>query len=127
MKKDLESRPKEANMIAFEFAREYGSCSQARIKALQGIFTKNSSELFLAAGAFTGGGALYINYTNSISSIDINAFTSVKIFFIPLLGGKRSIYGPAIGALFCILVPELFSSIERYVDILYVLAYILFS
>lgn len=45
MKKDLKIRPKEANMIAFEFARDYGSCSQARIKALQGIFKKNSMEL----------------------------------------------------------------------------------
>ena len=92
-----------------------------------GLNTFNFKLLAYAIAGFISGlgGALYINYTNSISSIDINVFTSVSIFFMPLLGGKRSIYGPAIGALFYILVPELFSSVERYMDILYGLAYVL--
>ena len=51
MKKDLESHPKEANMIAFEFARDYGSCSQLRIKALQGIFRKIALNYSLLQGS----------------------------------------------------------------------------
>lgn len=92
-----------------------------------GLNTFNFKLLAYAIAGFVSGlgGALYINYTNSISSVDINVFTSVSIFFIPLLGSKRSEYGPVIGALFYILIPELFSSIERYLDILYGLAYIL--
>lgn len=92
-----------------------------------GLNTFNFKLLAYAiAGLVSGfGGALYIHYTGSISSVDINVFTSVSIFFIPLLGSKRSIYGPVIGALFVVLFPELFSSIERYVEILYGLSYIL--
>lgn len=81
---------------------------------------------YAMAGLISGlGGALYVHYTSSISSVDINVFTSVTIFFIPLLGSKRSMYGPVIGALFIVLFPELFSSIERYIEILYGLSYIL--
>jgi branched-chain amino acid transport system permease protein len=81
---------------------------------------------YAMAGLISGlGGALYVHYTSSISSVDINVFTSVSIFFIPLLGSKRSMYGPVIGALFIVLFPELFSSIERYIEILYGLSYIL--
>lgn len=81
---------------------------------------------YAIAGLVSGlGGALYVHYTSSISSVDINVFTSVSIFFIPLLGSKRSMYGPVIGALFIVLFPELFSSIERYVEIFYGLSYIL--
>ncbi len=78
------------------------------------------------AGLISGlGGGLYVHYTSSISSVDINVFTSVSIFFIPLLGGKRSMLGPVIGALFIVLFPELFSSVERYIEIFYGLAYIM--
>lgn len=78
------------------------------------------------AGLISGlGGGLYINYMGSISWIDITVFTSVSIFFIPLLGSKRSPYGPIVGAMFVVLIPELFASVERYLDLLFGLAYIL--
>jgi branched-chain amino acid transport system permease protein len=77
------------------------------------------------AGLLSGlGGGLYINYMGSISSIDITVFTSVSIFFMPLLGSKRSPYGPIVGAMFVVLIPELFSSVERYLDLLFGLSYI---
>lgn len=81
---------------------------------------------YFIMGLISGfGGALYVNYTSSISSVDINVFTAVSIFFIPLLGSKRSMFGPLIGALFIVLFPELFTSLERYIEIIYGLAYIL--
>lgn len=81
---------------------------------------------YAVVGLISGlGGGLYVHYTSSISSVDINVFTSVSIFFIPLLGGKKSIFGPLIGALFIVLFPELFSSLERYIEIFFGLAYIL--
>jgi branched-chain amino acid transport system permease protein len=81
---------------------------------------------YAIAGLISGlGGALYIHYTGSISSVDINVFTAVSIFFIPLLGSKLSVFGPVVGAMFFVLIPEIFSSIERYLDILYGLSYIL--
>lgn len=81
---------------------------------------------YAISGAVSGlGGALYLNYVGSISSVDINVFTTISIFFIPLLGGGRSTIGPLVGAIFIILLPELLAPVERYIEILFGLAYIL--
>jgi branched-chain amino acid transport system permease protein len=71
------------------------------------------------------GGALYVNYTGFISSVDIEVFTTVYIYFIPLLGGATVCYGPLIGTLIVILVPDLFSEVERYQRILFGLMFVL--
>ncbi|MBW2064347.1 MAG: branched-chain amino acid ABC transporter permease [Deltaproteobacteria bacterium] len=78
------------------------------------------------AGFLSGvGGALYVNYNGFISSIDVDAFTTLYIYFIPLLGGRKSSYGPLIGALIVIMVPELLLSIERYLRIIMGVVFIL--
>ncbi|MGQ9617274.1 MAG: branched-chain amino acid ABC transporter permease [Spirochaetota bacterium] len=78
------------------------------------------------AGIISGiGGALYVAYTGFISSVDIEVFTTVYIFFIPLLGGSKVLYGPVFGALFVILVPELLVPVERYIRIFFGLIFIL--
>jgi len=70
---------------------------------------------YAIAGFLSGfGGALYVIYNGFISSVDVEAFTTLYIYFIPLLGGRRIPYGPLIGALIVILGPELLLSIERY-------------
>ena len=71
------------------------------------------------------GGALYVNYTGFISSIDIEVFTTLYIFFIPLIGGSSVFFGPVLGALFVILVPELLVPVERYYRIFFGLIFIL--
>lgn len=81
---------------------------------------------YAIAGLISGiGGALYVNYTGFVSSVDIEVFTTLNIFFIPLIGGSRLFYGPIVGALFVILVPELFVSVERYLRIFMGLLFIL--
>lgn len=81
---------------------------------------------YAIAGFISGfGGALYVNYTGFISSVDIEVFTTIYIFFIPLIGGSRVLYGPVIGAFFIILVPELMVSVERYTRIIFGLIFIL--
>jgi branched-chain amino acid transport system permease protein len=81
---------------------------------------------YAVAGFISGiGGALYVNYTGFVSSVDIEVFTTVYIFFIPLIGGSRVFYGPILGALFVILVPELLVSVERYLRIFFGLIFIL--
>ena len=70
------------------------------------------------------GGALYVNYTGFISSVDIEVFTTVYIYFIPLLGGSSVYYGPLIGTLIVILIPDLFSEVERYQRILFGMMFI---
>jgi branched-chain amino acid transport system permease protein len=90
-----------------------------------GIKTFNYKVLAYAiSGFFSGlGGALYVNYTGSMSSADLNVFTTILITFIPIIGGTR-IYGPFLGTLFVTLVPEFFSSIESYLDIIFGLVFI---
>jgi ABC-type branched-subunit amino acid transport system permease subunit len=81
---------------------------------------------YALAGFISGlGGAMYVNYTGFISSIDLEVFTTMYIFFIPLIGGSKVYYGPILGALFVILVPELLVSVERYMRIFFGLIFIL--
>lgn len=85
-----------------------------------GINTMKYKALAYAIAGFLSGfgGALYVLYNGFISSVDVEAFTTLYIYFIPLLGGKMICYGPLIGALIVILVPELLISIERYLRVI---------
>jgi len=98
-----------------------------RLTQAVGINTRNYKLLAYALAGFISGigGAMYVNYTGFVSSVDIEVFTTVYIFFIPLIGGSRLFYGPILGALFVILIPELLVSIERYLRILYGLIFII--
>lgn len=81
---------------------------------------------YAIAGFLSGfGGGLYVNYLGFISSIDIGVFTSLFIVFIPLIGGSSILYGPIIGAIFVILIPELLVPVERYLHVFYGLLFIL--
>ena len=97
-----------------------------RLTQAVGIDTKRYKILaYSIAGFISGiGGGMYVNYTGFVSSVDIEVFTTVYIFFIPLIGGSRIFYGPILGALFVILVPELLVAIERYLRIAYGLIFI---
>ena len=74
---------------------------------------------YVIAGFMSGlGGFLYVNFNATVSSVDVDAFTTIYIFFIPLLGGRSVPYGPLIGALIVKLAPELLASVERYQSII---------
>ncbi len=80
---------------------------------------------YALAGFLSGfGGVLYVNFNGTISSVDVDAFTSVYIYFIPLLGGRKVPYGPLIGALIIKLTPELFTSLERYLGMIMGLVFV---
>ncbi len=98
-----------------------------RLTQAVGINTRRYKLLAYCIGGFISGfgGALYVNYTGFISSVDIEVFTTLYIFFIPLIGGSRVFYGPILGALFVILVPELLVPVERYLRIFFGLIFVL--
>jgi len=102
-------------------------CENDRLTQAVGINTFVYKMLaYFIAGLISGlGGAMYVNYTGFISSVDIEVFTTVYIFFIPLIGGSRVFYGPLFGALFVILIPELLVPVERYLRIFFGLIFIL--
>jgi branched-chain amino acid transport system permease protein len=81
---------------------------------------------YVVAGFMSGlGGFLYVNFNGTISSVDVDAFTTVYIFFRPLLGGRSVPYGPLIGALIVKLAPEFLTSVERYLSIIMGLIFVL--
>jgi branched-chain amino acid transport system permease protein len=98
-----------------------------RLTQTVGLNTRKYKILaYSIAGFISGfGGALYVNYTGFISSVDIEVFTTLYIFFIPLIGGSTVFYGPILGALFVILIPELLVPVERYLRIFFGLIFIL--
>ena len=98
-----------------------------RLTQAVGINTRKYKILAYSIGGLISGfgGALYVNYTGFISSVDIEVFTTLYIFFIPLIGGSKVFYGPILGALFVILVPELLVPVERYLRIFFGLISIL--
>ncbi len=98
-----------------------------RLTQAVGINTRRYKILAYSIGGLISGfgGALYVNYTGFISSVDIEVFTTLYIFFIPLIGGSKVFYGPILGALFVILVPELLVPVERYLRIFFGLIFIL--
>jgi branched-chain amino acid transport system permease protein len=98
-----------------------------RLTQAVGINTRWYKALaYAVAGLASGfGGALYVNYTGFVSSVDIEVFTTVYIFFIPLIGGNKTFYGPIFGALFVILIPELLVPVERYLRIFFGLIFII--
>jgi branched-chain amino acid transport system permease protein len=81
---------------------------------------------YIIAGFMSGlGGFLYVNFNGTVSSVDVDAFTTVYIFFIPLLGGRSVPYGPLVGALIVKLAPELLASVERYQSIIMGIVFVL--
>jgi len=98
-----------------------------RLTQAVGINTRRYKILAYSIGGLISGfgGALYVNYTGFISSVDIEVFTTLYIFFIPLIGGSKVFYGPVLGALFVILIPELLVPVERYLRIFFGLIFIL--
>ena len=58
-----------------------------RLTQAVGIDTKRYKILaYSIAGFISGiGGGMYVNYTGFVSSVDIEVFTTVYIFFIPLI------------------------------------------
>ncbi|MBW1677770.1 MAG: branched-chain amino acid ABC transporter permease, partial [Deltaproteobacteria bacterium] len=88
--------------------------------------TKYKALAYIIAGFMSGlGGVLYVNFNGAISSVDVDAFTTLYIYFIPLLGGRSVPYGPLIGAMIVKLTPELLSSVERYQSIIMGLIFVL--
>ena len=88
--------------------------------------TRYKALAYVVAGFMSGlGGFLYVNFNATVSSVDMDAFTTVYIFFIPFLGGRAVPYGPLIGALIVKLAPELLASVERYQSIIMGIVFVL--
>jgi len=92
-----------------------------------GLYTVRYKILaYLVGGIISGlGGALYVSYIGIITPEDVSMLVTMKIFFMPMIGGSSFLYGPIIGAFIIVWLVELFKLLEYYLPILIGISYIL--
>jgi len=75
---------------------------------------------FALGGAYMGAAGSLLAHTAGF--VDITSFSiaiSLDVLLMVLLGGVRSVWGPPIGAVVLILLPEWLRSIADYKDLIY--------
>jgi branched-chain amino acid transport system permease protein len=77
--------------------------------------------LSFGIGAFFAGitGSLYGHYHSYLAPMEFGVWTSVMIFLLVVIGGKKSLLGPVIGAIFLTIVPELLRGAKMYAPLFY--------
>jgi len=77
--------------------------------------TKHKTGIFVLVNVFASiAGSLYAHYMGFIAPDDFGVATSVNMLVMLFLGGIGTIYGPAIGALFLKILPELTYLFQDY-------------
>jgi branched-chain amino acid transport system permease protein len=66
-------------------------------------------------------GSLYGHYHTYIAPMEFGVWMSVMIFLLVVIGGKKSLLGPVIGAIFLTIVPELLRGAKIYAPLFYAL------
>ncbi len=64
-------------------------------------------------------GSLYGHYHAYIAPMEFGVWTSVMIFLLVVIGGKKSLLGPVIGAIFLTIMPELLRGAKIYAPLFY--------
>jgi branched-chain amino acid transport system permease protein len=76
---------------------------------------KYKTSVFVITSMYAGlAGSLYAHYTSFLAPDDFSIFTSIHILIMVFLGGVGTIYGPALGAIFLKLLPELTHRFRDY-------------
>jgi len=72
-------------------------------------------------GSATGGlaGALIAHWTGVIGTETFGLELAIGLFLVVLLGGRKSFWGPVVGAAFYLAVPDLLSGLDRYKGLVY--------
>lgn len=77
--------------------------------------TKYKTRIFMLANIYASiAGSLFAHYMGFIAPDDFSVGTSVNILVMLFLGGVGTIYGPALGALFLKILPELTYFFQDY-------------
>jgi branched-chain amino acid transport system permease protein len=86
-----------------------------------GINESNYRVLALAVGCFFVGiaGAVYAHYNLVLSHSTFNLLASINLLIYMLVGGVGSFFGPLIGTVTLIIIPELFREIKEFVPYIY--------
>jgi len=105
-----------------------GDLALARDKAAVASVT-GLKPLHLQVGAFAVGsamqgaaGSLYAHNAGYFSVEAFNIDLSLLVLLMLLLGGMRSMYGPVIGAVLLVYLPEVLRDAEKYAEVIYAAA-----
>lgn len=76
--------------------------------------------LFVAGSALGGlSGALFGHWDGSVSSSSFGIELAIGLFLMLLLGGVGSMWGPVVGAIFYVAIPQWLSSVQQYSQVIY--------
>ncbi len=76
---------------------------------------KYKTHAFMLAAAFASiAGSLFAHYMGFIAPDDFGILTSINLLVMLFLGGIGTIFGPALGALFLKLLPEVTYQLQDY-------------
>ncbi|HEY6791105.1 MAG TPA: branched-chain amino acid ABC transporter permease [Trebonia sp.] len=100
-------------------ARELPDVTQAlgiRIRPIQ-------VAIFVVGSAFGGlAGVLFAFQQGSVSSDSFNLTLGIGLLLMPIIGGMGSMWGPVVGALLYVELPQLLSSLSRFAPLAYGIA-----
>jgi branched-chain amino acid transport system permease protein len=102
-------------------------CENEELAKAVGIYTARYKIIaYLIGGIIAGfGGSLFINYIGIITPEDVSMMVTMKIFFLPLIGGPGYLFAPLLGGFIVIWLLEIFKFAEYYLPILIGISYIL--
>ena len=115
-------------LIRSPWGRAFIALRENPIRALSlGIDTRRYTLMAFAIGSALGGvaGALYAPLTQYIDPIPFNLSLSLDLLMMVIVGGSGFFFGPFLGAMIAVLLPEWLRFTEGYYLMLYAVAVIL--
>lgn len=115
-------------LIRSPWGRAFIALRENPVRALSlGIDTRRYTLMAFAIGSAFGGvaGALYAPLTQYIDPIPFNLSLSLDLLMMVIVGGSGFFFGPFLGALIAVLLPEWLRFTEGYYLMLYAVAVIL--
>jgi branched-chain amino acid transport system permease protein len=92
-----------------------------QVARVSGVQTQRIQIVTFGLGAaYMGAAGAVTAYTQGIVEVSqFNATVSLDVLIMVLLGGARSVWGPAVGAVVLTLLPEWLRSVQRFKDLIF--------
>jgi branched-chain amino acid transport system permease protein len=115
-------------LIRSPWGRAFMALRENPVRALSlGVDTRRYTLMAFAIGSALGGvaGALYAPLTQYIDPVPFNLSLSLDLLMMVIVGGSGFFFGPFLGAMIAVLLPEWLRFTEGYYLMLYAIAVIL--
>jgi branched-chain amino acid transport system permease protein len=115
-------------LIRSPWGRAFMALRENPVRALSlGVDTRRYTLMAFAIGSALGGvaGALYAPLTQYIDPVPFNLSLSLDLLMMVIVGGSGFFFGPFLGAMIAVLLPEWLRFTQGYYLMLYAIAFIL--